>query len=746
MQDINGGDGAYTTAAAPTTLLSQIQQYVPWAQQSDADYFASQGGFDAWATADNGVHGAPIPVKAAVQSPVPAQTAVTANPADPYAATYGIDSTAFHKAVDPLLAGGNFWTSPEGQNGTLGLPLTGGKTLNVSGADSGVTYHPAGQPIDSLVDKELVQTSVNPEAYYEVNTDMSQILGQPDSNQHAIIKYHDVNGQMVPMGTPSTWQWQGENAGLINGLKMGAGTIASLLLPGYINPMLANMGATGQILDAGTGALTGMGAATVSGNDPLKGLGLGGLAGTVSSFFPSDASALTDSATQGPLSRTALDMTTDTAGAASNALDIAKFNNAISSGLSTADAVNYAADVNSTPTDLHLANNTQVTSADAPVVQGPLSRTALDMTTDTAGAASNALDVAKFNNAIDAGLSTADAVNYAADVNSTPTDLRLANGPQTTPVGPLTETTPIDEVNPTDQRLANGTQTIPGEVPDVITPEELNPTDQRLADGTQTTPPVTTDPSIFDKIKNPFVNADGTYNLANILAAVGTGVGLVGKVTSPTKTVTSLSDLLKQLPNGGPVPGTTTGGASGGFGPGLAAANTGVAYHAPAATTAPIVSGVSTGASTRGPLTNIWNPAVSTGGGGGYSTPVLDSLYGNMQRQFNIPAPVFNFQTTNKYAEGGEVGGALTQAAPFAGFVQGEGGGQSDVIDASLSPGEYVFDAESVAMLGDGNNAEGARKLDELRQQLRAQKRSASNDQIPSPAQGPLSYIGAQNG
>lgn len=96
---------------------------------------------------------------------------------------------------------------------------------------------------------------------------------------------------------------------------------------------------------------------------------------------------------------------------------------------------------------------------------------------------------------------------------------------------------------------------------------------------------------------------------------------------------------------------------------------------------------------------------------------------------------------TRGYAEGGEVEGALSTAAPFVGFVQGEGGGQDDLIDASLSAGEYVFDAETVSMLGDGNNEEGARKLDELRASLRAHKRSAPDDQIAPPAQGALSYM-----
>ena len=94
-----------------------------------------------------------------------------------------------------------------------------------------------------------------------------------------------------------------------------------------------------------------------------------------------------------------------------------------------------------------------------------------------------------------------------------------------------------------------------------------------------------------------------------------------------------------------------------------------------------------------------------------------------------------------KYAEGGEVEGPLTQTAPFVGAVPGGSGGQTDLIDAKLSGGEYVFDAETVAMLGDGDNAAGAQRLDELRQQLRQQKRSAPDDEISEPAQGPLSYL-----
>lgn len=96
--------------------------------------------------------------------------------------------------------------------------------------------------------------------------------------------------------------------------------------------------------------------------------------------------------------------------------------------------------------------------------------------------------------------------------------------------------------------------------------------------------------------------------------------------------------------------------------------------------------------------------------------------------------------TPLKFAEGGDVPGALSQvfdSSQIQGLVAGEGGGQDDMVDARLSPGEYVFDAETVAMLGDGDNAAGARKLDELREQLRAHKRSAPDDEIAPMSEGP---------
>lgn len=89
-------------------------------------------------------------------------------------------------------------------------------------------------------------------------------------------------------------------------------------------------------------------------------------------------------------------------------------------------------------------------------------------------------------------------------------------------------------------------------------------------------------------------------------------------------------------------------------------------------------------------------------------------------------------QAYTGYAMGGmAVGGGMNDMAggedmygmsqsSFA--VSGPGTGRSDEIPAMLSDGEYVMDAETVALLGDGSSKAGADRLDELRVNLRKHK------------------------
>lgn len=84
-------------------------------------------------------------------------------------------------------------------------------------------------------------------------------------------------------------------------------------------------------------------------------------------------------------------------------------------------------------------------------------------------------------------------------------------------------------------------------------------------------------------------------------------------------------------------------------------------------------------------------------------------------------------------------GGALSQVAYL---VRGAGSGRADTIDARLSDGEYVMDAETVALLGDGSTKEGARRLDSMREQLRQHKgKSMARGQFSANAKSPLAYL-----
>lgn len=84
-------------------------------------------------------------------------------------------------------------------------------------------------------------------------------------------------------------------------------------------------------------------------------------------------------------------------------------------------------------------------------------------------------------------------------------------------------------------------------------------------------------------------------------------------------------------------------------------------------------------------------------------------------------------------------GGALSKVAYLA---RGAGSGRADTIDAKLSDGEYVMDAETVALMGDGSTKEGARRLDMMREHLRRQKGKAlSKGKFSPSAKSPLAYI-----
>jgi ElaB/YqjD/DUF883 family membrane-anchored ribosome-binding protein len=84
--------------------------------------------------------------------------------------------------------------------------------------------------------------------------------------------------------------------------------------------------------------------------------------------------------------------------------------------------------------------------------------------------------------------------------------------------------------------------------------------------------------------------------------------------------------------------------------------------------------------------------------------------------------------------------GGLSQVQSMQ--IGGGADGRSDDVNALLSDGEYVFDAEAVAMLGNGSSKAGAKKLDDMRAKLRQHKGKAlAGGKISPDAKSPLAYL-----
>jgi hypothetical protein len=72
----------------------------------------------------------------------------------------------------------------------------------------------------------------------------------------------------------------------------------------------------------------------------------------------------------------------------------------------------------------------------------------------------------------------------------------------------------------------------------------------------------------------------------------------------------------------------------------------------------------------------------------------------------------------------------------------GDSSGRSDDVNAKLSPKEYVMDAESMALLGDGNPDHGAQKMDDMRANLRRDKgRALAKGKFSPKAKSAQEYL-----
>lgn len=79
------------------------------------------------------------------------------------------------------------------------------------------------------------------------------------------------------------------------------------------------------------------------------------------------------------------------------------------------------------------------------------------------------------------------------------------------------------------------------------------------------------------------------------------------------------------------------------------------------------------------------------------------------------------------------------------GGVSGPGHGREDAIPAVLSDGEYVIDATTVALLGDGSTKAGVQKLDQMRDQIRRRAGGAlAKGEMGPNAKPALAYVGGK--
>lgn len=74
------------------------------------------------------------------------------------------------------------------------------------------------------------------------------------------------------------------------------------------------------------------------------------------------------------------------------------------------------------------------------------------------------------------------------------------------------------------------------------------------------------------------------------------------------------------------------------------------------------------------------------------------------------------------------------------GLISGQGGGQDDMVDAKLSPDEFVIPADVVSDLGDGSPEHGSEKLYDLIDNVRTHK--GKPKKLPPKSKSALSYLG----
>ena len=125
-----------------------------------------------------------------------------------------------------------------------------------------------------------------------------------------------------------------------------------------------------------------------------------------------------------------------------------------------------------------------------------------------------------------------------------------------------------------------------------------------------------------------------------------------------------------------------------------------------------------------------------------FMTALEQRPFGNAKELFDFARGLLDRSRRPKAAARGGPMGYSRGSSRESFAVEGPGTGRSDDIPAVLSDGEYVIDAETVALLGDGSSRAGAKKLDELRVKVRKHKgKNLAAGKFSVNAKNPEAYM-----
>jgi hypothetical protein len=133
------------------------------------------------------------------------------------------------------------------------------------------------------------------------------------------------------------------------------------------------------------------------------------------------------------------------------------------------------------------------------------------------------------------------------------------------------------------------------------------------------------------------------------------------------------------------------------------------------------------------------------GGPGGLGA-IAQQTAGQMDEQLYGPQGFQRGGEFDYWEQNEDIPDAIPTVSAQGRYVKGPGTGRSDDIEARLSDGEYVMDAETVALLGDGSGDEGAKRLDAMRSNLRKHKgQNLRKGKFSHKAKKPDQYMAIAN-